>query len=248
MNFRFSFLVRLIFCLSLFFLLGGCKKENRCDCIKRTGEIVKEKRNISGFTQLLVKDNVNVFITQDSVFDVTVEAGDNLVPLITTNLDGNTLVCENKNRCNWTRSYKKPINVHVRMPTVSIIEASGTGNIVGMNKIKVPNCYILTRNSGNVELTIDTPTLTTAMHGSADVVLHGYAHDHACDIGGSGFLKAADMFTEYTYLHTYTLGLCYVYVHDLFICKIDQKGDIYAYGNPKYVGTTYNSSGKLYLQ
>lgn len=219
-----------------------------CDCFKRTGSIIKETRAISGFTQLLVKSNLNVFIVQDSVYEVTVEGGDNIVPLISTTIDGNTLVCENKNRCNWTRSYKKPLNIYVHMPDITMIESDGTGDIKSLNTINTPHCYIQARNSGNIEVTINTPVLTTAMHGSADLILHGTVKNHECDIGGTGFLKAADLNCGYTFLHTYTLGLCYIYVRDLLICHIDQKGDVFCYGNPKTVNKTYTSLGRLYIQ
>ncbi|HET8962993.1 MAG TPA: DUF2807 domain-containing protein, partial [Chitinophagales bacterium] len=84
--------------------------------------------------------------------------------------------------------------------------------------------------------------------GSADLIIHGTADSHGCDIGGTGFLRASDFTTGYTYLHTYTTGLCYIYARDLLICKIDQKGDVFCYGNPKKTDVTMNGSGKLYIQ
>lgn len=219
-----------------------------CDCIKRTGKIIQEKRALSGFKEIQVEDNINVFITQDSVFDVTVEAGENIAPLIITEIRGSTLVCKNKNRCNWTRSYKKPHNVYVHMPLLTEIVSNGTGDIISQNTIQTPSCYIRTKNSGNVELSINTPLLLTAMHGSADLTLHGHVNNHECDIGGTGYLKAADLQTGYTFLHTYTLGLCYIYARDLVICHIDQIGDVFCYGNPKSVVNNSTSTGKLYIQ
>lgn len=236
------------FCTVFFFFFSACKKENMCDCFKRTGKIIKEKRAISGFTQLLVKDNLNVFIIQDSLFEVTVEAGENIVPLITTEIDGNTLVCRNKNRCNWTRSYKQPLNIYVHMPVIDIIESDGTGDIKTLNTIQASTCFVQTKNSGNIDLSINTHILRSAMHGSSDLILHGKADSHGCDIGGTGFLNASDFNTGYTYLHTYTIGLCYIYARDLLICKIDQKGDVFCYGNPKTVDATLNGSGKLHIQ
>lgn len=38
------------------------------------------------------EDNLNVYITQDSVQEVMIEAGENLVPLIETELQGGTSV------------------------------------------------------------------------------------------------------------------------------------------------------------
>jgi hypothetical protein len=249
MNFRslIKFLFSLLFTIALSFF-SGCKKENRCDCFKRTGDVIQETRALTGFTKIHVEDNINLFITQDSVFEVTVEAGKNIVPLITTEIKGNTLICENKNRCNFTRSYKKPLNVYVRMPLLNEIESNGTGNIKSLNTIQTPVCYIRTRNSGNVELTIDTPVLTTAVHGSCDLILHGKANNHECNIGGTGYLIADDLQTSYTFIHSHTLGLCYIYVRDLLICNIDQVGDVFCYGSPKSISTNFTSSGKLYLQ
>jgi hypothetical protein len=234
--------------LALCFFFSTCKKENECDCFKRTGDIIRDTRHLWGFDELLIQDNVNVFIIQDSVFEVTVEAGENIAPLITTEVVGTTLVCRNKNRCNFTRSYKKPLNIYIHMPLITQIESSGTGNVKSLNTIETPAIYLKTISSGNTELTLNTPKLTTSMHGSADLTLYGTALGHECDTGGSGFLNAAGLHTKYTYLHSATLGLCYIYVTDLVICKLDQKGDIFCYGNPKTVNTTSSSSGRLYIQ
>jgi hypothetical protein len=238
--------INAVIAFCLFF--SACKKENACDCFKRTGDIIRDTRQLSGFTELLIKDNLNVFITQDSVFEVTVEAGENIAPLITTEVVGTTLVCRNKNRCNFTRSYKKPLNIYIHMPLITEIESSGTGDVKSLNTIETPAIYLKTISSGNTELTVNTPKLTSSMHGSADLTLYGTVNNHECDTGGSGFLNAAGLHTNYTYLHSATLGLCYIYVADLLICKLDQKGDIFCYGNPKTVNSTSSSSGKLYIQ
>jgi hypothetical protein len=232
--------------LCMFF--SACKKENACDCIKRTGDIIEDKRSLSGFTQLMIKDNVNVFITQDSVFEVTVEAGKNIAPLIITEVVGTTLVCRNTNRCNFTRSYKKPLNIYIHMPLITDIDSRGTGNVKSLNTIETPAIHLNTISSGNTELILNTPQLTTSMHGSADLTLYGMALGHECYSGGSGFLNAAGLHTNYTYLHSTTLGLCYIYVANQLICRLDQKGDIFCYGNPKNVNVTTFGSGRLYIQ
>jgi hypothetical protein len=249
MNFKrrnFFLSVCSIVILCMFF--SACKKENACDCIKRTGDIIRDTRSLSGFTKLLIKDNVNVFITQDSVFEVTVEAGKNIAPLIITEIDGTTLVCRNTNRCNFTRSYKKPLNIYIHMPIIIDIDCRGTGNVKSLNTIETPAIHLNTISSGNTELTLNTPQLTTSMHGSADLTLYGTALGHECYSGGSGFLIAAGLHTNYTYLHSTTLGLCYIYVANQLICRLDQKGDIFCYGNPKNVNVTTYGSGRLYIQ
>ena len=230
------------------FILTACKKENRCDCIKRTGDIIQETRDISGFTQVQTEENVNVFITQDSVSKVIVEAGENIVPLITTEVVGNTLVCGNRNRCNWTRSYKKPLNIYVHLPKLTLLEAGGTGNVKSTNTIETPALYISATSSGNVDLTIQATQLTTSLHGNADLTLHGYSSHHDCSVLGTAYLLAGELHTDYTYIHIDSLGQSYVNVSDLLICKLDLKGDLFCYGNPKTVDYQYSNTGRLYLK
>src|ERR1019366_2832981 len=219
-------------------LFTTCKKENMCDCIKRTGPILIQQRDISGFDKIFVYDNLNVFITQDSMFEVKVEAGKNIRGLITTEVSDGTLTIKNKNRCNWTRSYDEPFNIYIKMPVIKYITSNGTGNIKSLNIITTDAFDVETQNSGNIELTVNNLKIASHMHGAGDLILHGYTAEHACDIGGTAFLKCQDLQTNYTWVHTFTSGLCYVSANNLLICIIDYVGDIYCSGNPKTIDKT----------
>ncbi|MDQ3046695.1 MAG: DUF2807 domain-containing protein, partial [Bacteroidota bacterium] len=100
---------KFIFLITFLWSFPSCKKENMCDCIKRTGSVIFETRELPPFDKVYVENNLNVFITQDSVFEVKVEAGKNIVPLIKLEVVDGTLYCRNKNRCSWARSYKNPL-------------------------------------------------------------------------------------------------------------------------------------------
>lgn len=233
--------------LFLVVFLCACKKENRCDCIKRTGSIITETREINGFDRLFVEDNVNVFITQDSFFEVKVEAGENIVPLIKTEVTDGTLFIRNKNRCSWARSYDKPLNVYITMPVIKYITSDGTAAIKSLNTITTDIFDVQTKNSGNIELTVNNAKVISHMHGSGDLTLRGTTGEHACDIGGTAFLNCKDLETDITWVHTFTTGLCYVTTSNL-TCLIDNIGDVYCYGNPLTVQKTKNGAGQLYLK
>jgi hypothetical protein len=236
-------------CASILLIIcfSACKKENRCDCIKRTGTIITETRQINGFDKIYVEENVAIFIIQDSIFEVKVEAGENIVPLIKTEVINGTLFISNKNRCNWTRSYKKPINVFIKMPVIKYITSDGTSDIKSLNTITTDDFDVQTKNSGNIELTVNNSKVTSHMHGSGDLILHGTTIEHACDIGGTAFLKCEDLKTNSTWVHTFTTGLCYVSASNL-TCLIDNVGDVYCYGSHITVQKIQKGAGKLYLK
>lgn len=86
------------------------------------------------------------------------------------------------------------------------------------------------------------------MHGAGDLTLHGYTNEHACDIGGTAFLRCRDLQTKYTSIHSFTTGQCYVQANNSLLCIIDKIGDVYCYGNPATINKTQRGSGKLYLE
>jgi Putative auto-transporter adhesin, head GIN domain len=226
----------------------SCSKENRCDCFKRTGDIIKEQRNIQGFNKILIYDNVNVFVTENNEYNVTVEAGKNIIPLIKTELDGNTLVLRNKNKCNWTRSYNKPLNVYISMPHIAAIRNEGTGNIQGMNTITGDSLDLEIANAGNINMDIHTNKMISHVFGSGDLTVSGLCAYHACDIGGTSYLHANNLSTSYTWIHSFTSGSADVYANDLIECFIDRSGDVNCYGHPARVEKTIKGNGNLYLK
>ena len=229
-------------------LFNSCRKENRCDCIKRTGEIITDIRHISGFDEVFVENNLDVYIRQDSVSEVKVEAGEHIAPLIETEVENGVLYIRNKNRCNWTRSYKKPLNVYVSMPEVRYITSDGTGNIKGTNVFTTPVIDVQIKNSGNIEISVNNTRLLTHIHGAGNMTLHGATNEHDCSIGGTAFMYAADMQTSYTYYDAFTLGESYINATSLLICKVRDQGDVYCYGKPSTVQKDRNGSGDLYLK
>ncbi|MBK7183583.1 MAG: DUF2807 domain-containing protein [Bacteroidetes bacterium] len=237
-----------VFIFTVLVSFNSCKKENMCDCIKRTGKIIQEKRTLGEFTKVEAEDNLNVYITQDSVQEVMIEAGENLVPLIETELQGGTLFIRNKNRCNWTRSYDKPLNVYLTMPKIEYITNSGTATLRSLNTITQATFDIETKNSGDIELTVNNTNIISHIFGSGDVILKGTTNQHYCDIGGTAYLYCKDLNSTYTYIHTFTIGPSEVKATGTLDCKIDGKGNVLCYGNPSLVQQSGKGPGVLYIK
>jgi len=239
----FSFIV-----VVLIQFFSGCAEENMCDCIKRTGSIIKETRIVKPFDRVLTEDNVTVFISQDSIQEVIVEAGENIVPLIETDVVNGTLIIRNKNRCNWTRSYDKPLIVHLKMPIIEYIINNGTAPIKSANIITCDSIDIQTMSSGDIDLFLNVNKVMSHIFGSGDVFLTGHANEHSCDIGGTAYLYCKNLSTDYTYIHTYTIGPSEINSSGTMIAKIDGKGDVICYGNPINTEVLKNGSGNLYYK
>lgn len=219
-----------------------------CDCIKRTGEIIDEKREVASFYKIKAEDNVNVFITQDTIQEVVVRAGKNIVPLIETAIEDGTLIIRNHNRCNWSRSYKKEISVYIKVRSIKWIINEGTASITSLNAIVQDTLDIQTTNSGDLDLKVNTSRLVSHIFGSGDIRLSGLTYEHSCNVGGTSYMYAKGLETGYTYIDTHTIGPSEIWCNGMLICVIERKGDVHCYGHPTTVNKTIKSTGQLYLE
>ena len=234
--------------LYIVLVFSACNKESRWDCTKRTGKVITDVRVLPPFTKIIAEDNVNVFITQGSTQEVKVVAGNNLIPLIKTEVANEKLIIQNNNKCNWARSYKNgTINVHITMPLLIHISHFGSGQIKNNDTLTVDTLTILTRESGDVEFTINTQMLVTQVHSTSDVTLHGTSILHGNFHIGAGFLYCEDLQTEYTWSHSKAAGNEYLNVKKELGVTIDWVGNIYYSGNPA-IDVKGTGEGKLIQQ
>lgn len=132
--------------------------------VKGSGNIVTEKRNVSEFTKVEVGGVFNVEIVAGGEFSVEVEADDNLLPLISTRVDGGTLEIDTDKRFS-TRSGPK---VRITAPDIERLDLSGASNAVLSN---VENEVLVLDLSGasRVKVSGRTGTLTVGLSGASKV-------------------------------------------------------------------------------
>jgi hypothetical protein len=236
----------------LFFLIvaiAACKKENRWDCIKRTGEKITDIRILPPFTNIYLKDNIDVFITQGAVQEVKIEAGKNLAPLIKTEVINGELHLSNDNKCNWARSYTKgTIKVYITLPTLRYIEHNGSGQIKSQNTISCDVINILTKESGDVELSLDANTVYLGCLGSSDITLHGKSSNLGIFHASEGYLHCEDFPTDVAWTDSKASGNEYLNVKNSLGATIEWAGDVYYTGNPPALETKVNGKGRLIHQ
>jgi hypothetical protein len=99
--------------------------------IQGSGTSKIEKRNVSGFEKIDAGGAVNVEISVQKDFSVEVQADDNLLANIKTEVSGNTLKIYSEDSI----SPKTRINVKVSMPTIEGLDVSGasSGSISNVN-------------------------------------------------------------------------------------------------------------------
>lgn len=172
----------------------SCKKENLGDCFKSTGSIEEEERSIGAFTHIELHDRINLYVNYGSERKLKVRAGENLHEFIRTNIEGNRLVIENDNKCNWVRSFKKEIDVFLSTPNINEITYYGSGELRFQNTFITDTLLInLWEASGDLFVNVDATYVELKTHtGVGTISCIGEADELVAFVGGNGFVDAAN--------------------------------------------------------
>ena len=242
-------LKRIKYSLSAYVLItlifASCKKENLFDCFKSTGDIVTERRSIDRFTEVVCYDNINVFFEQDSFTYIDVNAGENLLPLIVTEIRGGKLIIENNNKCNWVRDFSVPINVYVHLPALRTVDTYGSGKIYSLNTLVNDTIEVNNRNTSDVELNVAAQAIYCRQHAAyGDNKITGNASYLYIFNLGQGYCDCSGLAVNDADVVSKTTGQTYIDACDLLHAEISYSGNVYYRGTPA-ISSVITGSGKL---
>jgi hypothetical protein len=242
----------ILFVFSLLAIMyTGCRKPFG---ISGNGNVITETRKVFSFNEIDSKATFNVYIEQDSIYQVVVQAESNLIPYVQTNVNGNTLIITTNE--NMQEHY--PINVYVKTPTLNYIELSGSGIVqsdtISTNNLSVklsgsgnmngavraPLSNIILTGSGNINYYQDSENLSSTISGSGAINLIGTATTASHLISGSGNLNAFSLLSDNVQATISGSGNMYVNAEKQLNVSISGSGSLYYLGNPS---TNVNISG-----
>jgi len=224
--------------------LISCSK-NGGTCLSNTGPIMMMYRPVSDFDSISINEYVNLILTHDSVTSVSVEAGQNIINGISTEVIDRTLVIHNNNECNWLRSYNKVINVYVSVKNLAKIIYNSSGNISTTNALGFQNLWIdVWGGCGTIDLELNLNQGTFIEHmGTADFNLHGVCKISSIYAGDFGFFDCRNLETDYMYIKNYGSNDCYIRVERYLDATIGSIGSIYYRGEPDTLNSKIYGTG-----
>lgn len=131
---------------------------------KGSGNIAKENREISDFKSVDVGGVFQVEITAQKDFSVEVEADDNLLPLIKTEVRGGVLKIEAEKKI----ESRNPIIVRISMPDVEDLDVSGAAK-VSLTNLSNENLQIHSSGASKIKIEGTTTNLAVDVSGASKI-------------------------------------------------------------------------------
>ena len=212
--------IKNLFLQSFFFLLSCCRP------VIGNKKIVFQERTILIYSQIKVLGNADIVLTEGEVGQIKVETSENVLPYVTTDVKGETLVVRLKH---YGVSYVPKLKVYV-----PIDEKFNKITIAGKGDVTLGEHF-----------SIELQTLEVTIKGQGNVQLQGKTEVLKVSVLGSGNFQGKELLTHKGTLSISGTGNIEASVSEEVQAKITGYGHIIIFGNPSKKDTDIKGSGKI---
>lgn len=169
--------------------LSACRTttESNVESISGSGNIVTEEREITNFSRIQIYLGADLDLTQGDTTSLSIEADDNLLQYIKTEIRSDSLIVTKPDSVNLSPS--QPIHLQVAFSTLSSIEINGRSAIIAEN-LDLDNLTVSFSGAGSTEFSGRIDTQTVSIRGEATI--HNFnvvSQEVSADISGRGTLN-----------------------------------------------------------
>lgn len=192
--------------------------------IQGSGIAAIETREVSDFRHVKVRGSTDVKARiGGGLTDVRIEADDNLLEYVRTEVEGDTLIIEMEKGQNY--SFRRGLNIEIDAPLLESLSIAGSAD-VDISGVHGERFAIAVSGSGDVVATGEVEQLDVSISGSGDVkLLELVAQDADVSISGSGDIG--------------------VHAERSLSASISGSGDVRYRGNPSIDGMRIRGSGSV---
>ena len=210
--------------------------------ISGNGNVIEETRDISGFTGVHVSTGIDVYLTEVNSFDVRVEADENLMEVILTELNGDMLVVKT-DRVNIRNAESK--KVFVTMPELSQLKISSAGDCEGLTPFHCENLRLSVSSAGDLSLDVEARSINIDISSSGDARIAGSTEELDVSLSSAGDLHAFDLVAGVVQVDVSSAGDARVFATEEISMNVSSAGNIYYRGDAKVLHSRTSSAGDI---
>ena len=196
-----------------------------------SGNVVTETRKVSNFSAIEISYPANVLVKQGSQESLKIEAEDNLLPNLKTQVKNGTLEIfykrENGKHVNPTKTPK----ITIVVKDLADVRFTSAGEL-SIEQLKTDNLDVSLSGAGNLELNnVQLQGLQVSLSGAGSMTASGKADDLDLSISGLGSFKGADLHGKVARVDISGAGNATVWVDEDLTAGISGAGSISYYGS-----------------
>jgi hypothetical protein len=205
------------------------------------GNVVKQERKVSPFNAIEVSGAFDVYLSLGTTQSVIVEADENLMTLIRTEVEGNTLKIDNKKPIHDAKSLK----VYITVTDLTKVELSGAVDLQTQNKLTLTGLELEISGATDAFLDLSVQKLEISSSGGSKLKFTGMANKVDLEVSGAADIHAFDLLAEIVTLNISGAGDAEINVTKELYAEISGAGTVRYKGEPPKVDTNVSGAGSI---
>lgn len=210
--------------------------------IKGNNHVVTEDRSISSnFDEIKVQQGINLYITQDNSTELKVEADENIIDILITEVYNNELkIYFEKN------VYRaKARNVYLTIDNIKKIRASSGASVKSENTLQVSSLDLDASSGSSIKVYVNANDVKSETSSGADIDVFGKTTTFSASASSGSSIDADELESVDAYAKASSGANINVKVTGKLTAKASSGGDIDYEGNPKDVNKDTSSGGSV---
>lgn len=211
--------------------------------VKGNGDIETQDRNIDqNFTSISVSQGIDVYLTTDSAVQIIVEADENIIDLILTEVhNGRLKVYLSKNI--WRSTSRK---VYISAPSINEVRTSSGAMVKFENTLKADKLTLKASSGSDIRGNVYVTDLECSTSSGADIRLSGTTKSLDARASSGSDIKAYDLDADYVTANASSGADIRVNVSKSINTKASSGGDVKYRGEPIEINKKESAAGKVY--
>lgn len=206
------------------------------------GNVETENRDISSdFNEIKVSQGLDLYITQSNDVSLTVEADENLLDLIMTEVENGTLNIYTTENIRRATSRK----IFLNFENISAIKATSGSDVHSKNTIEVDHLELKTTSGADIKLDVKTETLDCSSTSGSDIKISGVTNLFKASATSGSDINASELIAQSSDVKATSGADISVNTTKSLTAKATSGGDIRYSGNPEKVNKSDTSAGSV---
>ncbi len=159
--------------------------------VRGSGNIITEKRELSGFKGIHAGGAMQLEITAGKEFSVELEGEDNILPTIKTEVRDGKLFFERRESRTWSRSR---VTARITMPELNDLDISGASEAT-VNNVKTESLKLESSGASRIEVSGEARNIEVEVSGASKLDAESLKSERA-KVAASGASKASIFVSE----------------------------------------------------
>ncbi len=196
-----------------------------------SGNVRTETRKVSNFHAIEINYPAQVLVKQGKTESLKIEADDNLLPRLQTQVRNSVLEISYKRKDGKYVNPTEPVKITIVVKNLDDVEFTSAGELV-IQEIKSDELDVSLSGAGNLELNdIQVKDLHVSLSGAGSIDASGTADKLDMNISGFGDFKGGDLHSQDALVNISGAGSATVWVDGDLTAQISGAGSVNYYGS-----------------